>query len=274
MYVSKRLGRGKPIRKITLSLIVFILFAAGIVSFFYIPQFRIREITLKGFTSLNQEDLNAEILQVLDKKYFYILPYDNIFLLPKEEISARLQSRFSRVKNVALSRDFPQGITVEIRERKLQGLWCPALEDGSLAPANDPQESPQLCFYIDEDGIIFEKAPIFSGAIFLKFLDERGNALRLGEPILPIDEFRKLIQFHQLLNQNLNISITEVILKKDGIYELYTNDHWYIILNEQNDAKITAENLSLALGFQIKKRASSLKYIDLRFGNKIFYKFR
>ncbi len=63
------------------------------------------------------------------------------------------------------------------------------------------------------------------------------------------------------------------IIKKEGIYELQTSENWFILLNEQNDSQITYQNLKIALD-QIADKRKNLSYIDLRFGNKVFYKFK
>ncbi len=52
-----------------------------------------------------------------------------------------------------------------------------------------------------------------------------------------------------------------------------------IIFKIDSDLKIVAENLQVALNTEplqsnFKNKYSSLLYIDLRFGNKVYYKFR
>lgn len=133
----------------------------------------------------------------------------------------------------------------------------------------------EQCVYIDKDGYIFEKAPYFSGEIFLKFFDERDNnqGLALNRVLLSKDQFENINKFKDLINHE-EIYISAVFLKNDGNFEFKTTEGWLIKLDERNDQKISFENLKISLEQEIKEKRKDLDYIDLRFGNKVFYKFK
>ncbi|MFH1956540.1 MAG: hypothetical protein ABIJ28_02740, partial [Patescibacteria group bacterium] len=71
-----------------------------------------------------------------------------------------------------------------------------------------------------------------------------------------------------------NIMISQVVFKKDGLFEFQTEEDWYILLSERSDYKLSLDNLKIALREQIKEKRSELEYIDLRLENKVFYKFK
>ncbi len=247
-------------------ILVFVFFSA--VAFFYIPYLKIQKISIAGNSSLSTEKILIEVSSYLNSKTLFIFPRNNILILPKETISNNLLSQFPRIGEVSLEKNFPDSISVKIRERKQEALFCIDKE----------------CAFIDEDGFVFEKAPYFSGDVYLKFFNERedvdvGNLVsdssdrKLSFQLILQEQFKKLIEFKNLVPRE-NIKVSKVVLKKEEIYEIYTDEKWYILLNEKNDAKISYENLKITLDAKIKENRQKLEYIDLRFGNKVFYKFK
>lgn len=260
---SRKLRRKRFIKKLVLVFLFlfFVFFCA--VAFFYIPYLRIQKISIEGNLSLSTEKILAEISSYLVGKSFLVFPRNNIFILPKQAIINNLSNKFPRISEAYLNKDFPSSLSVVIKERKQAAILC-ALED---------------CFFIDENGFVFERAPYFSGDVYLKFLDEREETRNLasnwkqGFQLISEDQFKKLIDFRDLISRE-NIKVSEIILKKEGIYEMDISEGGHILLNEQNDAKISFENLKITLDSKIQNDRQKLEYIDLRFGNKVFYKFK
>ncbi len=241
-------------------LFLFILIFIGlIVGFFYLPQFRIKEISIKSNDNdaVGQQQVVGEVKNAMAGKFFGIFPADNFFILPKGEIAADILKKSLLFKSVSIDKIFPQKISVDIETRKPEALWCRG----------------ESCAFVDDSGFIFELAPDFSGPIFLKFLDERPAAPEIGKNILLTDEFKNLIIFKNLL-AGRDINIQKINLKEDGIFELYASEGWYLILNEKNEPGTSLNNLELILDGTIKDQRPNLEYIDLRFGKKVFYKLK
>jgi len=254
------LRKKRLIKKSVFYSLIFLFFLGGIIGFFYIPYFRIKKISIEGNTTVATEDLLAEVSNYLNAKYFKIIPNDNILILSKEKVIGDLLKKFSRLKDTSLNKNFPDTLSIIVKERNKEALFCPEKDK---------------CFFLDGNGLAFEQAPNFSPGVYLTFFDERGSSTPAWESnsqVLPQEQFKNLINFKNLISGD-NIKILEIILKKENIYQLQTNEGWYILLNDQNNAQITYQNLKLALD-QIKDKRKNLDYIDLRFGNKVFYKFR
>ena len=85
-----------------------------------------------------------------------------------------------RKKNIALDKKYFGAIAVRIEERNNAALYC----------------ETENCAYADENGFVFEKAPYFSGAVFLKLIDQRSpeKALEdfMGLNLIDENEFKKL----------------------------------------------------------------------------------
>ncbi|MEK7104762.1 MAG: hypothetical protein AAB868_01845, partial [Patescibacteria group bacterium] len=95
-----------------------------------------------------------------------------------------------------------------------------------------------------------EKAPYFSGAIFLKLVDQRlpGKMVEeyIGSNLIEASEFKKILDFGGL-TAKIGNGIMEVVLKQENIYEFHTKEGWKIILNAQNEPKSAHLNLITAL---------------------------
>ncbi len=259
------------------------LFLGGVVGFFYIPKFRISEISIEGANVLDKEQLKEEIAGWLKGKFFKIFPYDNIFLLPKEKIITSLLENFPILKKLDIERNFPQKIYVLIEERKPAAILCTGSTATSTDSGGPASTSASLggesCVFMDENGFIFQPAPSFSGGIFVKFIDERqassspsGNTA-IGKETITESELQKLLSFEKLL-AGKSIGVSKIILKDGKEYEVYLKEGWHILLNSKNEPNSSFNNLLLILDSNVKEKRPKIEYVDLRFGNKVFYKFK
>jgi hypothetical protein len=160
-----------------------------------------------------------------------------------------------------------------VEERNPAALLCA----GSNATGTD--SGAISCSFMDENGFIFQPAPSFSGGIFVKFIDQRQatsssieNAA-IGKETISEPELQKLLSFEKLLGSQA-ITVSKIILKKNGEYEIYLKEGWYILLNSKNEPNPSFNNLLLVLDSNIKEKRPQLEYIDLRFGNKVFFKYK
>ena len=246
--------------------VIFAAIFAGVVAFFRIPYLQIYKIEISGNNLINSDDLIKKIKTNLEGKYFGLFPKANIFIIPKDKISAELPENFKRIKKISLDKKYFGAIAVKIDERNNAVLFC----------------EKEDCAYADEKGFVFEKAPYFSGAVFLKLVEQRNsdsgeNAKTideyLGTSFIAESEFKKILEFDGLINK-IGGGVSEVVLKKENIYEFYMNEGWKIILNDKNEPQSAYLNLITALDANIKDKRPKLDYIDLRLGNKIYFKYK
>ena len=147
------------------------------------------------------------------------------------------------------------------------------MDSADESSATSTDSSKEECAFVDEKGFIFGPAPTFSGTIFPKFFDKRGQPSAIGKEMIPETEFQKLRSFKELLAKN-DINVAKIILQDEAIYEVYSKEGWYILLNAKNEPNPSFNNLKLVLDTQIKEKRLKLEYIDLRFGKKVFYKLK
>ena len=258
---SRKLRRKRLILKAVVVAIIFTAVFAGLVAFFRIPYLQIEKIEISGNSLINSDDLIEKVKAKLEGKYLGLFPKTNIFIIPKRNILAELPREIKRIKNIALDKKYFGAIAVRIEERNNAALYC----------------ETENCAYADENGFVFEKAPYFSGAVFLKLIDQRWPDKTIeeyiGSNLIEESEFKKILDFGGL-TAKIGNGITEVILKKENIYEFHVKEGWKIILNDKNEPKSAHLNLITALDSNIKDKRTKLDYIDLRLGNKIYFKYK
>jgi len=263
---SRKLRRKRLILKAIVVGVIFAAIFAGVVAFFRMHYLQVEKIEISGNNLINSDDLIKKIKTNLEGKYFGLFPKANIFLIPKDKILAELPEEFKRIKKISLDKKYFGAVAVKIDERNNAVLFC----------------EKEDCAYADENGFVFEKAPYFSGAVFLKLVEQRNldsgeNAKTideyLGTNLIAENEFKKILEFAGLAAKTGG-GTKEVVLKKENIYEFYMNEGWKIILNDKNESQSAYLNLVTALDSNIKDKHPKLDYIDLRLGNKIYFKYK
>lgn len=248
---------------------IFVAIFASAILFLNLSFFKIKKIEIYGNNSIGAEFLIDTARSIINEKYWKIFPQDNIFIISKEKILKELSVKFKRIKKIEIDRNFPSAISIKIEERNNAVLL----------------RERENCAFIDENGYVFEVAPCFSGGIFINFFDER-NAVEtatttsvrdinkiLGANLLNEEEFKKIMDFAKL-SAKTGDGVVRVVLKKENNYEIYTKEGWKMILNNKNNPQAAYLNLTTALESTIKEERRKLDYIDLRYGNKIYFKYK
>ncbi len=272
---SPRLSELKKRRKKDLLNKVLLCLAAFVVVFFLLaylarlPSINIASMEVSGNKVIDTESIDAVLETETAGKYFWLFPKTNILIYPKSKIKKELADKFKRLGQIDISLD-KKILHVAVTERVALYTWC-----GQTPPENLKKEE---CYFMDKDGFIFDEAPYFSGDVYFKFYGESA----VGEYFAK-DNFQKFIPFKDALKM-MGLKVLALYVESDG------NNR--ILLSAKNpntkkpevifkiDADLTkiAENLDTALSTdplksEFKNNYAGLEYIDLRFGNKVYYKF-
>jgi hypothetical protein len=140
----------------------------------------------------------------------------------------------------------------------------------------------QKCYFLDANGYVFDESPYFSGNIYFRFYGS--DDLDLGNPIGTYflkNKFAKIVAFKDTL-LGLDLNPTAFWLDSDGEGDFSIRGEPgigpRIIFKIDDDYLKIAQNLEAAISTSplesdLKTKLSSLLYLDLRFGNKVIYKF-
>ncbi len=271
-------------RKIFFLLFLLVLILIGLSFLSKWDKLNINNIEITGNKVIETKMIEDVVKEKIAGNYLYFFPKTNFLLYPKGEIIKELTNKFTRLKNISLSIKNFQTLDISVAERMTLYTYC---GDNPLSNLGAELPSEQKCYFLDQDGYIFDEAPYFSGEVYLKFYGTVNN----GDPLnIPSGSyfyqsiFSKLISFKDTL-EKIGVKPAAFYVQESGDIEVYLSSSVKsqlgpkIILKTDSDFDQVAENLQSVLTtepFQsdFKNKYSSLLYIDLRFGNKVYYKFK
>lgn len=268
-------------RRIRLSLLVFILVLSIVYASGYFSsntRVTINKIIVTGTRIINSSDVEDIINENISGKYLKLFTKRNIFIYPKKYIYNNLIKNFTRIDKLSIYRDNLNTLHVDISERSGTALYC-----GASVPEVD-LDVGENCYFINDDGYIFDKAPYFSGNIYFKYyapVVEKTDIM--GQQILPKETFHSYVRFIEGITR-FKLKPNYLVIEKDGTSTLYL-DHDplatspKIIFNNDFHLEKILDNLSLSMSkdsfaSEIYSKYTSLLYIDMRFKNKVLYKFQ
>ncbi|MFA6227152.1 MAG: hypothetical protein WC631_01555 [Candidatus Paceibacterota bacterium] len=232
----------------------------------YYPDFRIKDISVSGNSTVSSEEIVNIVKNILSKKYLFVLNRDNQIFLPRFGIEETLLDNLKKIESIRVGISGVQGINIYVVERSVFALWC----DGGSITSND-------CYFIDKNGIIFSDAPIFFGNPFPKYLGGHSGTNIIGTNFLDERVFTELSSLFKGI-YNLNINPVGVLSLPEGEYEIYLFDGGKININDKQDFNVSLRNLKALIDSgdikTDKTFLSKIKHIDLRYGNKVHYDFK
>ena len=273
---KRRVGR------IRLAVLVSILFISIILASSYFSSYTkvtINKIVITGNSIIDEKEVRSKILQDLDGKYLKLFSHSNFLIYPNSKIYNDLITDFPRIESLVVGRDGINTLQISIKERSGSYLYC-----GITLPEikNDIGEN---CYFVNNNGLIFDKAPYFSGNLYFKYYlaikKEKENPL--GSQVFESSRFHSLARFIDGVT-SLGFKPIYLVVSDDGIYSLYlksidTNSNPKILFKEDNNLETILDNFSTAISKkefkdEINGKYDKLLYIDLRFKNKVLYKFQ
>ena len=173
---------------------------------------------------------------------------------------------------------------ITIHERSVWGTVCnfSAKSESTLDKKNseDSESTESLipiehksCAYIDDGGFAFAPAPFLDGFLIKKiFINE--SDIKIGENAVSESKillYENMIRSFKATDTSVMAMLFEMDIPRDA--RVYAGK-WHALIARDADPEKIAEVLKLIMATELKGKLDELQYIDLRFGNKVFYKLR
>ena len=225
--------------------------------FIFSSVFQIKEIKVAGAAKIPPQDIK----NMLDSKIsrnFFTLKSRSLFLVDAKKLSQNILSDFLWISSANIKKVVPNVLAVEVRERTAAGRWC----------------RDQDCFYFDKTGMIFEKTEEPMKPLLKSELSE--FKVYLGRPALEEKYIVSILEINKTLEEGLRLEINEFVASGDGRrLKAETAEGWRILfdLSKENNAQEQLVNFKSVLEEKIPpEKRRNLDYVDLRFGNRVYYK--
>ena len=274
--------RNRRIRRLRLTLFFFVLFIVivGALSYFSADsKFTINKIVVSGNSIIDTKEIESSINEKLAGRYLHLFSRSNFLIYPHNKIYDSLVIQFPRIEKLSIKREGLNTINIIINERAGSYLYC------GLDLPEKKEDIGENCYFVNNDGLIFDKAPYFSGDVYFKYyLKIEGDSTNpLGVQMISSERFHELVRFMDGII-NLGFDPSYIVIGEDGLHSLYLKSTGEtsspkILFKADNNLLTILDNFSTAMGEkefanEINSKYDILSYIDLRFKNKVLYKFQ
>lgn len=258
------------------ALICLLLLLASLILLARYSKFRIASVEISGNKVVETSDILANVSSSLAGYHFFIFPKNNIALIPEKEIVQNLEQNFNRLTNIKIKLKAGNVLALSMTERTGSYTWCgEGFTEGQTLAQTE-------CYFADDAGYVFDKAPYFAGDIYFRLFGNLDNTNKKNGYFAQKD-FENYITFKKAL-ENMTLKPIALYHKSDGETEFYLKHENEppsapkIIFNQSDNILKVIENLQSAMNAEplktdIKTKYDKLLYIDLRFGNKVYFKF-
>lgn len=242
-----------------------ILLTSGLIYALHLPAVTISKVNVEGTQFVDPGAVSAAALATMQGSYFFIAPKSNILLYPKREIETSVLDTFKRLKAADVSFENLHSLSISVVERTPGGAWC-----GTHYISGKAAE----CFLLDEAGYVYARAEGAAEGL-LKYYGPLAAGEPVGKQFLSPELFSRLSAFAANLSQ-AGVTPVALALVAEPDAELYFNDGTKILFNRDDDLARVLDNLLSVLASEefANRLELNLDYVDLRFGNKVYYKER
>jgi cell division septal protein FtsQ len=243
--------------------VVVLLLFAMLVGVTWLPFLRITTVTVVGASSVNTANAEEIVRQRINDQYFFIIARDNILLYPKSETIDILKRKFPVIENIEIRHSGLNALTVTITERTTRALWC-----------GESPSSPSPCFLLDKDGVAYAPAADFSGSVYVKYYGAISKSTT--KQFVTPDEFHALSAVVSSLRSQVEGDAPIAAAIKDGDVHIDFSSGFELIYSSKDSGADVLERFTLARQAEpfTKHALSDFEYLDLRFGDKLYYKLK
>lgn len=288
--------------KIIFCFIIIIFVLGGISWITHNERILINDIQIEGIETIEVKEIMGLAEEHLSGKYFWLFPKKNTFIFPKEEVEINLLDKYKQIKNVAIKRDGLNTLKITILEREPFALWC----DSEMI-VEEKKEEIGNCYFVDYEGYIYATAPYFFDNIYFElygepFFDNDENLEKIeekredldntkeessigdfnkkeyiGRHFLPPEEFVRTMQFVSSL-EKIELPVHSLIIDSSDMYKLTLVGGGILRFLPALDYHRSINDLTTAYKKKFSEDSDllpeDLEYIDIRFENKILFKFK
>jgi len=277
-----RRRKKKKVLKVWISVIAVVCLIAGLAWLFSLQSFAIKKVIVIGNANITSTEVQNITNDILNGKYLGVFSKRNAFIYPKKYITETLLSVYPRIEDAIIDTESLEILNIKIKERSAQAIWCAAV----------------LCYSVDEKGYIFAEVIENSNTNEDSNLEEdlksrsgligrKRTILRGGDQLVGSEPIGKYIFTERLYSdiiqtvdemEKIHLLVSEAhVFSRDEIVFILKNGG-KLIFSDRKPFDVSLENLRSSINSpvfinpKVKNEYNQFEYIDVRFGNKVFYK--
>lgn len=246
------------------------------------PTFRITDIRIKGEQNLPEWEIRDTVNEALSRRRWFVLPQSSLLVVPESAISAALNDRYV-LESLDVTKIPPHTLEITVKER-VSAVLMP-LPDGSQAligldgMVTRLFTAPEALDTVPKLGPVKEES---GGAAkppaYPVLYDDRNEKLTLRQTAVRPEVVKAVIALPKAMNATFGDSPMLGQIHVDGAQSqtlrVITSEGWAIYLDATGDLISQLNDAQTILKTKIGPERHDLDYVDVRFGDKIFFKLR
>lgn len=261
-----------------------VLFLWGLffVTIFYVALFSVFFLIgtpqITGMSETPEASLRSSVETEITGKYLGIFPRRDFFLIRPKKLEEHLLSEYPLLASADVTRVFPDGMRIEVTERKKILLWCSGefVQNGGDTVATD-----RTCHLIDEEGRAQEssRALLPENIPYVLFItDTSGKPVATGEKVFDPSYGVFVIQANESFPKQLGLAFEPrftAVSRFANELRMKTNEGWEVYVSSEIPIESSLNALRLLFEKELpQEKRAKLAYIDLRAENRVYYAFR
>lgn len=247
-------------RKFKLRCFLLLVFLVALFWFLFMsPYLAISRVEVKGLVRLDESRVRSLLDSQRQDKRLLFLSQDNIFLFKTKDISQAIEEQFNFASLRVEKNIFSRSIIINIEERQYAFIW---------------QDGDNYDFF-DSGGNIIKDESVTEEhrASFLLVENRSGRSLLKNQRLDINDDYLPLIfNLVAVLNDYPDFKIDKFLIDNElNTVKLKLVDGPEIYFSSREVAGLQVEKLALVSKEMIKDSFKGLKYIDLRYQDKVYY---
>jgi len=271
---KRQFGDPKKSRKLWIiggvGVVIFLI--AGAVLMVRTESFRVSTISVMGIDSLHEDDVRRSLRASMAGSYFGVVPYAFLLATPTGMLADKLKHDFPLIAEVNIAKEFPRTLSVTVKERTLFGIMCNDKVDEAVALQEGKQTQ---CVYVDSTGFAYQQAPQTNGLLITKISTDMPD-ITVGTQVIDKGMMQRIVDVSRKIPSVIGTPIVGYEFLSAIAHEVrvMTRRGFSLMIERDNNLDNTIYVLKTVLEKEIGSKRDMLDYIDLRFGNKVFYKLK
>lgn len=255
--------------------IYIVIVIAGLFIFSYANIFQIDDVEVSGMERISSAEIESLILNQADKRIYILFKQGSIFFFSKREARKTIQDNFL-VEKVKIKKSYFKTIKVDITEKQSGIAWVSNGDQHYLGLEGVALREIELGggFVVEEGGANTDviRSELSSGDFPVVYDLSNGDVL-IGQLITTEELVNFVLGLFDELSLVADFEISHFNIERPFSREvnLVTKEGWEARFKIDEDPSTQGGILMQILQQKIRDR-ENLEYIDLRFGEKVFYK--
>lgn len=240
--------------------ILIILVLAGLMYWlFFSSCFAIETIEVQSSLNLPVDKIKTRVSEQVQSKRWKVVSQRNIFAFDSVELTQKISGEFF-IEKIYIKKDRPHKIVITSSEISREAVWG----------------TRNLFYALDAQGIVLGTMSEAQIGDSLVIYDQSGGVPNPKEQIMDTAVLNFAV--HLVQDEHIKILSPQFFIMEEAMAAdliLKVGEGWKIYFDTKEDLNDQLENLNATLTHSIPPdKRNTLNYIDLRFGEKVYFKYK